>query len=189
MPATVAGNRQLDLTSVPNGVIINGVREFWQTSRPTANASGDRWYNPTTRLQAQWDGVDWVSMLFTASLDRISSASANSNAINQTSIPFAANQVIKIRDWVVGYTNPNTTPTANYHESYLTRRTVLAGNAGTDIGSPALTNSASGIAVVSLNTTLTLNTDVITFGVRTSVVGTVASVITIQPSFTYQLVL
>ena len=39
---------------------------FNQASQPTANATGDLWYNTTTRVFKRWSGSAWVDVTFTA---------------------------------------------------------------------------------------------------------------------------
>ena len=46
---------------VVNGVTINGVANFWQTTAPTPLAVGDHWYNPNTGETAFWNGTYWLS--------------------------------------------------------------------------------------------------------------------------------
>ena len=53
--------------SLTNGVLINGVANFYQPTKPTtrvdgsALVAGDLWYNSTTRLKWFWNGTYWLS--------------------------------------------------------------------------------------------------------------------------------
>ena len=55
------------LTTFANPSIQNGYYQFVQTTAPTQRSSGvplvtgDRWYNPTTRVEAFWNGTYWLT--------------------------------------------------------------------------------------------------------------------------------
>jgi len=52
---------------VDNGIVINGVANFWQSTPPTtrvdgsALVDGDRWWNPSTQTNGFWNGTYWLT--------------------------------------------------------------------------------------------------------------------------------
>lgn len=55
------------VSSLPNGVLINGVCYINQTTKPTTRPDssalvvGDRWLSPSTNIDAFWNGTYWLS--------------------------------------------------------------------------------------------------------------------------------
>jgi hypothetical protein len=50
-----------------NGTLINGVANFYTSTKPTARINGsalvvgDKWYNPSTGVDGFWNGTYWLS--------------------------------------------------------------------------------------------------------------------------------
>jgi hypothetical protein len=60
-------NTPSSVSSLPNGTLINGVANFYTSTKPTvrvdgsALVAGDRWYNIATRESWFWNGTYWLS--------------------------------------------------------------------------------------------------------------------------------
>jgi hypothetical protein len=52
---------------LPNGALINGVSNFYTPTKPitrvdgSALVVGDLWFNPSTQVQAAWNGTYWLT--------------------------------------------------------------------------------------------------------------------------------
>lgn len=175
----------------------NGVETINSTSKPTTRVggsaleTGDKWYHPALQRDAYWDGTDWVSELKIAELPRFSAATTGVNATIQTSIPFAAGTVIKIKEFFISYTNGNADPAANFLTATLIARTDLLGTTSTDIGGAISANTDDDIKSIVINTSITLGKtsgQALTFGLRTALGAGTAPSTQIQSSFSYVVV-
>jgi len=182
---------------LPDGTILNGVANFYRTSKPLTRLDGSRlvtgdiWYNPTTQTEGFWDGTDWVTRLLLADLPRLIVAVAGSNSSIQVSVPFPSGTVIKIKDFVVSFANISGTPASNFVSIFLITRNDITSFSPTDISSAISANTALGLSTVAVNTSVTLGVgagQAAGFGARSAITGAPSNC-TFQMGFTYVAVL
>ena len=135
---------------LPNGVLINGVANFYTSTLPTTRVDGsvlvigDTWKKPGQEL-AEWDGTQWVGGLkqFEITSTTVSVSSASSKNFNPI-----GNKIIITEYEIIARVETLTPNPATDFWTFTLSRTA----GGSTIGfSPAVTVNNQGITYAALN--------------------------------------